>query len=352
MSAYNSVLSACPNVQNDLNQSFDKFSATLEPLKFQEAIQSPENTSNITQQISRDNGKTVDVEVRYFQPFPEAGVLENQPNPVCAGGATDPDTIATYTIDTSENVQEIRSFNNKDLERYCKDNPSYVADLIMRIVDAAERKNATKTAIQAAALIGKFATGVTVDGNDNLVVSTLQAGGLVVNPNYIGDINLALVKTNYVGAAMIFADSLLYRGYMNALVGCCTDSGFDLAAAFQSYGVATMWDYRIETAMAAAQTANTSLVMQPGSLALLHYTAGTWSAGMPSEFKIGSNYASIVVIGRTGTPVDINITDNCGTVTIAATITTKLVGLPVDMYDATSRFAGVTGVNSIKVTNP
>lgn len=353
MSAVPSVLSACPNVQNDLFESFNRYASQLEPLPFLEFMNSETNRSNIISQISRGNGKLIDIDVRYFKRFAESELLENQSNPVCSGGETDPDTTASYSIDSSVNVQDLRTFNITDLERYCSDNPSYVADLIMRMVDNVERGVATKSATEAAALIGKWASDITVDADENLEVQTLQSGGILLNPMFIRKIKLGLVKTNYVGNAIAFADTKLYEGYMDAQVGCCTDSGFDLQGALNAYGIATMWDRRIETAMAAsAQGANTSLITQPGALALLSHTRAGWTNGMPADWKIGGDYAFRAIVGRTGTPLDLTVSDNCGVVTIAVTATTKVVGLPQDMYKSGDTFEGVTGVNSVQVVNP
>lgn len=352
MSATPSVLSICPNVQTDLFEAFNRYQSQLEPLPYLSFLRSPVNTSNITSLVYRGRGKTVDVDVRYFQRFAESEVLENQPNPVCSGGETDPDLTATYTIDTSANVQELRTFSITDLERYCAENPFYVADLIMRMVDNVERKTATKSATEGVALIGKWASDVTVDANENFVVATKLSGG-AFDSNFLGDIQLALTKTNYVGGAVNFADSLLYRAYMSAQVGCCDQYGVDVSQALNAYGISTMWDRRVEAAMAASsQGANTSLITQPGALVLLYHTRSGWTDGMPVDWKIGSDYAFRTIFGRTGLPMDLTIKDNCGVVTLAVTATTKVVGLPADMYKSGDTFEGVTGVNSVKVTNP
>jgi hypothetical protein len=98
--------------------------------------------------------------------------------------------------------------------------------------------------------------------------------------------------------------------------------------------------------------ANTSMAGQLGSLVMLYYTSSGWSDGMPAEWNIGSTYANRTIIGRTGLPMDLNISDNCGDVTITVTATTKVVALPDDMYAAGDDYEGVNGLNSIKVTNP
>lgn len=354
MSATASVLSACPNLQVPVGLAFNKYASQLEALPQLEFLNSDVNTQNITDFAYRGNGKTRDVDVTYFKRFTESEVLENQPNPVCSGGETDPDTTATYTIDTSENVQELRSFGIQDLERYCSDNGMYLGELIARMADAVERKTATKTATQSAALVGNWASDVTVDANQNLVVQTLQSGGILLNSQFLRKIRLGLVKTNYVGGAVAFADTLLYEGYMDAQVGCCSDSGIDVSQALQSYGIATMWDRRVETAMAnSSQGANTSMILQPGSLALLYHTRSGWKNGMERRWVDGgSSYIFTTITGRAGTPMDVTVTDNCGTITIAVTATTKVVGLPTDMYKSGDTFEGVVGVNSVKVTNP
>ena len=352
MSTIPSLLSSCPDMQVALGTAFNKFASTFEPLPFLEYLNSDPNRSNITSMITRPQGKLINVDVTYWRRRAEASLLANQPNPVCSGGDIDPDATETYQLDSSINIQDIEKTTIGDLERHCTSNPQYFADLIARLVDNVERGVATKSATEAAALIGSWASNVTADANNNLVVATKFAD-LTQNPAFIGDIKLATMKTNYVGGALVFADTLMYRAYMDALVGCCTDSGIDVSATLASYGIATMYDYRVETAMAAsAQGSNTSLITQNGALALLYHTRSGWTDGMPMDWKIGSDYAFRTIFGRTGTPLDLTVSDNCGEVTIAVTATTKVVGLPQDMYKSGDRFEGVTGVNSAKVTNP
>lgn len=352
MSTIPSLLSSCPDTQVGLGMAFNKFASTYEALPFLEFLNSQSNRSNITDMITRPQGKLINVDVTYWRRRAEAALLFNQPNPVCSGGDIDPDAIETYQLDSSINIQAIEKTTIGDLERHCTSNPQYFAELIARLTDQVERGVATKSATQAATLIGSWASNVTADANENLVVSTKFADSKQ-NPDFIGDIKLATMKTNYVGGAVIFADTLMYRAYMDALVGCCTDSGIDVSSALASYGYATMYDYRLEQAMASSsQGINTSLITQNGALALLYHTRSGWKDGLSEDWKIGSDYAFRAIIGRTGTPMDLTISDNCGEITIAVTATTKVVGLPQDMYKAGDRFEGVNGVNSAKVTNP
>ena len=351
MSTIASLLTSCPDTQVGLYTAFDKYAGTYEPLPQLEWLNSEINNSAIKGLITRPQGKLINVDVTYFRRRTESQLLTNQSNPVCSGGELDPDTTTTYQLDSSVNIQDIELTTIDDLERHCQSNPQYFADLIARLADNVERGVATKSATESAALIGKWASNVTVDGSDNLVVATKYADG-TQDPSFIGDIRLATMKTGYVGGAINFADSLLYRAYMDALVGCCSDSGINVAETLAAYGVATMYDYRVEAAMAAAKVANTSMLTQNGAMTLLYHTRSGWTDGMPMDWKIGGNYAFRTIIGRTGTPMDLTISDNCGAVTIAVTATTKVVGLPQDMYKSGDRLEGVTGVNSVLVTNP
>ena len=50
--------------------------------------------------------------------------------------------------------------------------------------------------------------------------------------------------------------------------------------------------------------------------------------------------------------MDLTITDNCGTVTIAVATATKLIGTPTDQFQTGDLYFGINGIAKGLITNP
>lgn len=66
----------------------------------------------------------------------------------------------------------------------------------------------------------------------------------------------------------------------------------------------------------------------------------------------GTNYEHMVIRDpKTGFPLDLTISDNCGVISVNITGTPKVVGLPNDLYAVGDEQEGVNYFNKIKVVN-
>lgn len=59
----------------------------------------------------------------------------------------------------------------------------------------------------------------------------------------------------------------------------------------------------------------------------------------------------VIFSPRTGLPIDVMMKVDCGTLHIVMTATTKLVGLPNDLFPVDDIYQNVNFVNEIKVVN-
>jgi hypothetical protein len=348
MSHLQFVLQSCPNLQSELTAYFQKC-ATVEQYPFFEFLASPINETGLNQVVVPRSGKIRKIELRYTQRLTEDVVAENQPNPNCTATRQQGDLVKEYEIDPEENVQSGEKYDAADLERICRDNPTFFAERLLANIDVVDRKLATKHTQDAAALTGKWASDVSTT-NDALVVSTLKSSG-DIDPFTMQIINRSLQKTGYCDTPIIFGGDLLVDYYERIQAGCCANQGIDLSEILAKYGKAVLYDRRVATAFGGNDR---NVVLQPKSLILLKYTRSGWKDGvMPGVFSEGSNYASTTIVSpRTGIPMDLTVKDDCGTIHFNVTATTKLVAMPDDMFHAGDHYEGVTFVNKIKVTNP
>lgn len=341
------LLNSCPNIQAELTDYFQKC-PTTEQFPFFEFITSPINESGLSMAVSPKSGKIKTMELRYTQRLLENVVAEDQPNPNCTATNQVGDFVEEYTIDPDDNIQYGEKYDAADLERICRDNSTFFVERLNAIVDVLDRKLATKHTTDAVALTGKWASDVSVT-DDRLIVNTLKAGSTDINPLAMQVINRALQKTGYCDTPLIFGGDTLVDYYEAMLAGCCSNQGIDLSEILARYGKAVMYDRRVASAFGGSDY---NIVLQPKALVLLKYTRSGWKEGVPAPLINGGNYfATTIISPRTGVPMDLNVKDDCGTVHITVTATTKLVGMPNDMFHAGDVYEGVNFFNEIKVTN-
>jgi outer membrane lipoprotein-sorting protein len=73
---------------------------------------------------------------------------------------------------------------------------------------------------------------------------------------------------------------------------------------------------------------------------------------MPLPYRDAGNYISTVIVSpRTGIPMDLTVSDTCGTVSVSLVATTKLVALPTDLFSQGDFMSGVNYIAPIKVVN-
>lgn len=356
MSYLSTALTACPNVQERANEIF-QFGDTLngqifEPMPFLEFVA---GTSALDQRINSGEGRIRTVEILYDQFILESDVDSNVDNPVCVASDVRGNCSQTYEIDTTQNIGVGEKITLSHFRQQCESNPDYFARVMLKLINAADRKTATKTATQATGLTGKWNEneGANIDGitsftNDELVIPTLKSDG-DMEPFTMEAINAALMVSLYDSSTFLVGGFPLYQYYRRMLAGCCANQGVDLADIQAQYGYAVAYDKRIASAFAADET----LAIRAGALQLVRFNQAPWIDDLPNYFKEARDYTHFVMTSpQTGIPYDVSIKDDCGTVHINVVGTTKLFGAPSDMFPTGSDYDGITFANVIKVTNP
>ena len=354
MSCFSDALNACPNLQSYLSNYFSSCNAGMirEEFPYAEFIASEANNMGLRQVVSPGNGKVRKVDLLYTKRIPESSVAENQANPNCVATTKRGDCLQTYDIDTTQNQQVEQLIEASDLERNCQSNPEYFQLQVAYLMDALERKLATQITDDSAGLTGNWATDVAgVNASNQLVVKTLKDGTTQeLDPFTMQIINRSLRKTGYCTSFGVFGGDTLTNYFERVQSGCCAQQGVDLGDLFSRFGFAVAYDRRVVNAFGGTQ--NNNIVVQLGAIALLWYTRSPWKDGAPAYIASAGNYFSTTLVTpRLGIPVDLNVKDDCGSVSITLTGTVKPVGMPGDMFPAADQYAGMVFANEILVTN-
>jgi hypothetical protein len=342
------ALVQCENLQARIEAAFGQSTVPNEPKPHLEFLTAPENTREIVQTILPGQGKIKTVNVVY-QPEHGIGELEEGVDPNnCTASTKRGEKSEQYTIDESDNVSDSQLIVSNDLIRHCEDNELYIGGVILKLMRNVERGVAKKSAEQAVLLAGNWASDVAdVDGDGNLEVKTLFNNGLEMAAFTSEIINTSLLQTGYM-TPIIFGGIQLNQYYKRHVAGCCSNAGLDLAAMAAAFGVSNAYDFYIQQALGGQQF---NMVTQPGAQQLLAYTLAPWKDGVGSIPIQGANYFKQVLLTPAGVPVDVTIKDDCGNLSIIVTATTKVIGLPNDMFAAGERYEGVTFTNTIEVKN-
>ncbi len=364
MSQVNNVLTACPTLQARLNEAFSTRPALSadEKMPFAEFLLSPANTSGISGTISPGGGKIKTYQVKYYQRRLESGVEFNQANPNCDTGDTPEDNQATYTLDTSVNIQTPGfTITSQDVEAVCDPNSQLFMDQMALEVDQLERAVATYITGQAAALYGTWGAdgGYFTAGNavgnvntsDELVIATLKSGGEDPNKFFWQKLRNGLDDIGMPDNVAVFGGRTLREAFQVSLAGCCTDSGVDLGRMFALYGYGFAYDKRLAAALGSDLK---NLVLAPGALQVLQHVISPWKDGISPGVISGADYVhKAIVTPKLGLVSDMTAKDDCaGGLTVRFTWTGKTVGMPNDMFNASDINTGITYVNKVLVTNP
>lgn len=346
------------DVQTRLEDVFqnapDSFVAQKVPML--EYIASPQNRGDLTMTVSPGGGKVKTVSVIYQQEINEAAVASDVTNPNCDTGSVHPEVYQDYTIDTTANRASTFSIARTDLDDALTANPAYIEKTLLNHIYAVEKAVASKTATEVVALTGSYnaevnnMTGYTVT-NNQLVVETLQASSnYALAPFAAQQINTAFMMSGFQGPYVGFGGNMLPDYMMRAVAGGTGDIGTNFARMVELYGFSATYDTYARSALGGYDE---TLFIMPGAVQLLYYTAAGWKDGAPGVIapEHANYWQTTIVSPRTGIPMDLIVTDNCGTLTYKVIATTKAVGLPTDMFDPSGNFDGVTGVFQVKVTN-
>jgi len=339
----------CETIQKLIDTEFEICPA-MESMPAMEAILQTQKANGISQSVSDGTGKVKTVKVVYDQRFLESSVVAGNGARTCVSNTATKNNFQTYGIDPDAYLRAEDGFTIAELSTVCtEDAQSLLSKKIYKIMDVLERAVATRTASELVSLYGKWGSNVstvgTVNGSDEFEVATLiSAANKNINYQAEPKIDLALQLSGYCSTPIFVGGSTLYE-YGRALdAGCCSMTGVNILDMANQFGHVYLFDKRVTTALGSADK---SIVMQSGSVALIYYN----EAGQIPN--IGANYAKMKMYApRTGLPMDIVIKDDCGTISIVGYVNTKLVGLPQDLYQVGDEYRGVTYVNKIKVVNP
>lgn len=359
MSAISTVLCTCPDLQGRLEDVWQwcQQPGSDDRIPFLEWLNTPENRAGITQQIVPGQGKIRNFEVTYFQRLPESSVVANQPNPNCGVGEDPGNLCTTYSLDTDVNLQtQGTSLTAQQVEEYCGDNARLWDLLLLRQIDALDRRVATQAAVQAVALTGGWSDDVPtgtdpgeINGSGQIVVQTLLSSG-DVDRHAWPKLRNALDDSGFCSQVALFGGGVMREFWQLYQAGCCAAEGLDLGRLMELYGYAYMHDKRVKAALGDDAE---FLIVSPGALQMLNYTRSPWKEGLPAYVQDGANYVHTVIQSpRTGLPFDMTVQDVCGTITINLTYTGKLIGLPTDMFATGDVYEGITYVAQGIVDNP
>lgn len=346
MSYQLSQLTVCPNIQDQLNAFFP----TCEPMEYMpilEWVMSQTNTRNLRRSVNPGGGKVRTVTVTYTPRPLESSITEGVANPSCTNSNFIGDRYTNYTIDTDDNVGGGFAMTPEFLAYSCQSNANYFIERLMDLIGAVERKVASKISPDIAVLMGNWASNVETTGG-HLVLNTLKADG-TFNGELMPDLDLAMTKTGYCPERIIFGGTTLFRWFRTVIAGCCSREGINVGDLFREYGVAFAYDRRFESDYGI----NEGIAVAAGAMQLLTYNRSDWMVGMPSNYvDMGSEISVTIVSPRTGLPMDLTVAYNCGKISVNLVATTKLVGMPADMFYQGDFMEGVTYVAPIVVQNP
>lgn len=344
MSNATSEILACENVQRELNDHFVVCDPSLQQRRssFLTMLTSPQNTSGLKFEVSPAQNKVRTVTLRYDQKVSVSDVEEvTECNIDCTADNTIGDKSVNYTIDPCEKVKYQESYSFVDFQYMCRTQEDYLNKRILIMTNAIEEKIATKSAAEAILLQGNWASDVTTTG-DVYRSATRLSGGLNINANWMPEFDFALMQTAYCNPVGVFGAAEFYKAARLMNSGCCTDAGIDLGDVLGRYGKAFEWDPYITAAFG---DPSYSLVTQIGAMQLLTFTVGT-APEFQGYTNTGKNFEIIpLVTPRYGIPVDLVVSNNCGTISLTMTTTTKVVAAPLDMFPTGDVLTGVNYVN-------
>jgi hypothetical protein len=345
----------CPNIQLELNQFYQSCDASMlrEPMPFFDFLWSDINVGGLQQQVMPATGKVKTVNLRFDQRILESAVSEvSTCGTTCTSETTRTDFIHTIEIDTCDKLQISEAMSASDWAYACNSNESIVAKKIQMMVDALVRAMATRLTTQAAALLGKWDSSVSpTDGSGNLCL-TLYNGG-VINPTAMSEVDFAMQQTNFCNTTAIFAGADFYKYAKAIQAGCCTSQGIDVSQITAQYGKAVLYDKRVNTVAGQYM----AWVVQAGALVPIYYVENNNSimngAGLSigdTNVTLGANYYKTVIQDpQSGLPIDLVISDNCGTISIVLEANAKLFSLPTNLFNASDSMNGVNffaGINT------
>lgn len=354
MSYIESVYTSCEDLQFRLASIFSDPTQNKELQQdrspFLEYVNSPANRNGLNQVVSPGKGDIRTVNLVFDRPILESTVTV-ETGRACRAQEKRGDGVATYELDTEQVIESGEQFALVDFTKKCEDNATFLERRILQHLIAIDKKVASQTALEAAALYGYYSADVvsalTLANPDTLVVSTLDSAGQYS----AGAMELIqwAAEASQFGSPAIFGGRLLSEHFRLAMAGCCTRYGINVAELMSEFGMAFAYDRRVAAAMGAGGLNTRGLLSSLGTFQLLTYTENPGANGIP---YFGNNTVLMTAVTPAGVPVDITISEVCKVIDIQVQTSVKLVALPTDLFEVGDNFAGTNGAAGILVTNP
>lgn len=354
MSTVTTAITTCPNLQARLVDYFATCPASRRPESpLYNFLYSPANRSNLRNIINPVPGRKRTVTLVYDQPVVTSDVeAVTSCDRICDATTERGDLNEDYTIECTDGFYVEEQIRLSDWNESCRSDGEIMAAKLANMLDGLMARVYQATAEAMPPLIGSWSSDVDaawLDADEFLQVTTKTSGA--PNTQALERLNAAKMQTHFcrdtVGVGGI--DMFMYWQLMRA--GCCSNGGVDMLRLLELYGEAFAYDRYVATEFGN----DVSLLLQVGSIQLLTYNAVT-----PIMNNIGSlvdldmtyrNYFEAIILDPlTGTPVDLSIKSDCGVVDIVMTVTTKPVGLPLDIYPEGHPQEGVVFATGIQVT--
>jgi hypothetical protein len=351
MSYQNSGLVACKDLQQTLQSVWAKDLTKVEPLPLLAAL--VEMSNPLEPVISPSGGKVRKLETTIFPRALESEATETSDR-VCAATTKIDEYKFEYELDPNDILQAEFYFEAEDFTEWCGSNAAFLQGAIMQKVDLLRRKVATRVAEQVALMPGNYASDVSVNGDNALVVPTLQNTGGDPAVATLQKIDFATrMQTGFSGPMIVAGGADLYNYIQLVQSGCCYNGGIDIRDIYNRFGMAAIYDKRLSAELAG--TGADSLVIDMNAIQIVNYIQAPWKDGMFNmEPRIigGSGWAFAISDPTTGLLMDVRMSHDCGRVDVVIDTVVKAFNLPDNIFKATDDYHGVNYITKLKVTNP
>ena len=352
--SYNSGLIACNRLQEKLNDRFEADIKKRDQTPFTEYLLSGENRGDLQMGIG-GRGHYRTVELVYQPRKTRSDVSANATFPVCTASAPIDEYSETYQIDIAVNEVVSMSVTETQLAAKCADNEAWFTEQLEDMVNALVMKVNAKSSTQASSLLGGWDSAVasipdvSVNGSDELVVRTRMAAsgvsGYEPYPYTHENISSAARLSN-IERGRIFSGLSLESNFRQLVAAAgLADYGIDLSRIVDAFGIPVQFDRDIATAQSSQAK---GWLVGEGALQMIYFN----HFGDPfNELTDDSYRQGVITDPLTGLPIDITVKRDCGNIAVNMAATTKVVGLPTDMYKSTDHLSGVNGFAAIAVDN-
>lgn len=352
--SHNSELIPCVDLQDQLNGYFMSCDTGLirEPVPVIEFGMSSLNTNGVLQnQTSPGSAKRRTIQLIYDQRLEESQVNTNCAEN-CEGGEKDGELDVMYEVTECANITW--SIDLIDLQTHCQADDAYFARSVQKHLDVLVRRIETDAMVKLAALNGKFAVGDldgpnagggAIAGNVKKVTTKFADGK--PDTELLEETSYSAMLANYCDKPIIFGWGESWKYFKRLQAGCCADSGIDLRAMLNMFGMAVLGDYRVEAELGV----NHFLMVAPGSYQILHYNAFAGPAGIQT-LNDDAYKRTVIADPGSGMLFDFSATFDCGLWKFQLKVEWDLVGLPADLFHASDRLNGVTFINEFQIVNP